>query len=576
MLRWLRLLAGVVLPVAIVAATLVVVCSCPRPEPITLQVLAGSELDDVIGPLEVGDGEFLRRMREETGVTLEVKFLGSLSGAESLTAARASYDLAWFASDAYLQVLARGGESPVVEQESIVWSPVVLGVKRSVAERYQWVGRAVSWRDVAQKVAEEDPRTGRGFRFAMADPAASNSGLAALVEAAVAMTGGRGEFSGSDVEEAVMPLRALFQGVGMTAGSSGWLSDQYPSEQSNLDGLVNYESEILALNETAGVEQLHVIYPSDGVVTANYPLMLLRGEADERAAYERLVCWLRGEWAQRRLAEHTRRHMLNEDAAGHQGIQVPSEKDRLDQLLVSYQDRIRKPPRATYVVDQSASMGDPQNTLTITSKLDKLKEVFRELAADDPLTAARFRRLRSREQVTILPFRGPVPQQFDHAGRIRKLRPAIDAQIREGQAGTADRAKLSAFVGGLEPGGATALFDALYEAYVRLDRELGSGTLEDYMAKWYPSIVLLTDGDRYLGMDRARFEKLWKQARSRDVRVFAVHIGPGKVAAACSEPGQLKPDEPELCQIAALTGGRVFDTSSADLLDIIREIRGYQ
>ena len=564
--RRLRSVAGLVLPVAIVA-TLV---SCSSPERITLTMIAGSELDDVVGSPPHGDQPFLSRMREETGVTLQVdKFTGSLSGAETLTAG-AAYDLAWFASEAYLRVLAAGEPSISAKPEPIMWSPVVLGVKQSVAKDYNWVNRAVSWREVAEKVTPD----GRGFTFAMTDPAASNSGLAALVEAAVAMRGGgSAELSEADIQGAVTPLGGLFRGVGLTAGSSGWLSDQYFQGQSNFDGLVNYESEILALNERPGIQPLQIIHPSDGVVRANYPLMLLsRDDERKQGAYERLITWLRGEWAQRRLAEHTRRHRLKETPGGSPQIAVPSDKRRLDQLLLSYQDRIRKPPRAIYAVDKSASMNDSLTPGSQITKLDKLKEVFKELASDQSATAARFRRLRSRERITILPFSGPVRGQIGRADDLRELRPASEQTISEGEAGTADRYRLSGYVEELRAGGATALFDALYEAYVRLDRELEAATLEDYITKWYPTIVLLTDGVQYLGIKRLRFEELWQQTRSRDaVRVFAVHIGPEKVADRCGKPG-----EPELCRIATLTGGRVFDTSNADLLEVIREIRGYQ
>jgi Ca-activated chloride channel family protein len=562
--RRLRSVAGLVLPVAIVAT--LVSCS---PERVTLTMLAGSELDDVVGSPPDGDQPFLSRMLKDTGITLQVdKFTGSLSGAETITAG-VSYDLAWFASDAYLRVLAPGEPSIIVKPEPIMWSPVVLGVKQSVAKDYGWVNRPVSWREVAEKVTPD----GSGFSFAMTDPAASNSGLAALVEASVAMrSGGVAELSEADIQNGVTPLRGLFRGVGLTAGSSGWLSDQYFLGQSNFDGLVNYESEILALNQRPGIQPLHIIHPSDGVVTANYPLILLSRDARKQDAYERLTKWLLGEWAQKQIAKHTRRHRIKDFPGGGPQIVVPSNKRRLDRLLLSYQDRIRKPPRTVYVVDKSASMNDSLTPGSQVTKLDKLKEVFRELASDELATAARFRRLRSRERITILPFSGPVRGQIGRGEDLRAFRPASEQTISEGEAGTADRYRLSGYVEALRAGGATALFDALYESYVRLDQELEAITLEDYTTRWYPTIVLLTDGVQYLGIKRLRFEELWRQTRSRDaVRVFAVHIGPEKVAERCG-----KPDEPELCRIATLTGGRVFDTSSADLLEVIREIRGYQ
>lgn len=531
---------------------------------VTLHLLAGSELDDLIGPDTAGDTPFLRAMEHATGVRLQVTFAGSLSGAETLTSQPGSYQLAWFASDSYLQVLSRGGEGVVLEKQPIARSSVVLGVKHSVAVRYGWDGRRVSWQDVAAKVATEDPVTRRGFSFAMTDPASSNSGLAALIGAATA-AGGSPRLDARTIERAASTLSMLFRGVGLTASSSGWLTDQYVAATSDLDGMVNYESEIDGLNQRAAVvDKLDVIRPENGVVDVDYPLLLLRAGADQRAGYDRLATWLRQDWAQRWIVDHTGRDRGGEIPADR--IVIPSDKESIDRLLTAYQDRLRRPSRTFYVLDKSGSMGEPENRGGTVRKIDKLKGVFIDLA-DGSSAAARFRRFRTGEHVTVLPFDRPLLDQFNTARP--RFRPAEDREIAAGAAGEQARRQLTDYVGKLEPSGRTALFDALFEAYVLLRREAGTASGDD--TEVYPSIVLLTDGMRDGGMSEAEFASRWRAIGSPKIRVFAVHFGPERVADRCGRPG-----EAELCKVAELTGGRVFDTSSAALLEVFREIRGYQ
>ena len=108
----------------------------PGDPPNTLRVLAGSELTDV-EPLA-------GQLRDATGVNLRFEYSGTLEGAERITSGGARPDLAWFSSARYLTLLAAagGGDGRPAASERIMLSPVVLGVKRSVATRLGWAGNA--------------------------------------------------------------------------------------------------------------------------------------------------------------------------------------------------------------------------------------------------------------------------------------------------------------------------------------------------------------------------------------------------------------------------------------------------
>src|SRR5918996_397030 len=83
-----------------------------------------------------------------------------------------------------------------------------------------------------------------------------------------------GGLRASDIDE--RGLTDFFKGQTLTAGSSGWLADAYVAGQARLEGIINYESVLLGLNASGRLrEPLELIYPKDGIITADYPLLLL-------------------------------------------------------------------------------------------------------------------------------------------------------------------------------------------------------------------------------------------------------------------------------------------------------------
>src|ERR687891_174006 len=255
---------------ALLAAALLAAGGCtrggeepPADPPGTLRVLAGSELKDV-EPLAA-------QIRDATGENLRFDYVGTLEGAGGRAAGPPpGTDLAGFSSARYLTLLTPGGgRGRPLASTRIMLSPVVLGVKRSVAARFGWAGNPdVTWKDIAAKA-----RAGQ-LRYGMTNPAASNSGFSALVGVAAALADTGDALRASDIDE--RGLTDFFKGQTLTAGSSGWLADAYVAGQARLEGIINYESVLLGLNASGRLrEPLELIYPKDGIITADYPLLLL-------------------------------------------------------------------------------------------------------------------------------------------------------------------------------------------------------------------------------------------------------------------------------------------------------------
>lgn len=495
-----------------------------------LTLLAGSELKD-IKPL-------LPEIESCAGVRLNFDYIGTLNGAERL-ASGAEYDLAWFSHAKYMTLLP-GTKDRIVTQEKIMLSPVVMGVKQSLARRWGWATAAsnqpVTWRDIANKSANGD------LTFAMTNPTASNSGFTALVGVSAALSGNTTEFDASTLDKTAM--QGFFKGRTLTAGSSGWLAEAFEREQDRVDGIINYESVLLQLNRSGRLQEpLTLIYPQEGIITADYPLMLLN--AEQRPRYEQLVACLKTAEMQTKLMQQTSRRpaipQVKPDQQFEQKLLIelpfPRSIDAIDAVLFAYLDQQQKPSHTLFVLDTSGSMRG--------SRLAELKQALVNLTGSDTSLTGQFARFRLREKVTLLPF-SSQPE------------PSTTYLITDTTATSRDMRNLRQQVQQLSAQGGTAIYSSLEQAY-----QLLSAAYAIDSDRYY-SIVLLTDGQNTQGATAAAFQQNFAQLPEniQHVKVFPILFG--------------NSDQQAMQQLADLTGGRVFDSSQSSLAAIFKTIRGYQ
>lgn len=493
---------------------------------VDFDVLAGSELKD-LEPL-------LPEIKRATGIGLKLRYQGTLEGAESLMAGDPA-DLAWFSHAKYLELL-EGMKNRIVAREKIMLSPVSLGVKESLARRWGWYGNPeVSWRDIAAKAASGE------LRYAMTNPASSNSGFNALIGVAVALSGKGEALMPEDID--ARRLADFFRGQALTAGSSGWLAEAYVKEQPRLDGLVNYESVLLELNAGGKLQEpLYPVYPREGVITADYPLILL--QAGKREAYRKLVEYLRSPGFQRLMMETThRRPVIPQVKPGPEfsdrllvELPFPNSQKTVDELLFAYLDRLRRPAHVFFVLDLSGSMAG--------SRILKLRESLANLTGLDRSLSGKFARFRQREEVTLIPF-------------DQEVRPEAHFVIADaGEQGKAMQA-IRDYAERLHPGGATALYEGLKRAYALAQKARRRAPDAVY------SIVLMSDGESNSGMGAQAFQEFHRSLdeETRRIRTFTILFGEANVQ--------------EMQGIADLTDGRWFDARKS-LTQAFKTIRGYQ
>ena len=483
-------------------------------------VLAGSELRD-IEPL-------LQKAAQAAGVPLRLSYAGALDIVERVNAGE-RFDAILPASGAY-PALALATKP--LSREKLFYSRVALGVKAAKLKQLGWDTKAPTWGDIAQAA-------GAGkLHYAMTNPTSSNTGMSALFAVASAVAGKTEDLAASEVDAGV--LKAFLTGQKLTAGSSGWLAEAFIKAPAGLDAMVNYEAVILRSNDKLGpADKLAVVYPRDGVISADYPLMLLNPE--QRAAYDKLVAAIKSPEVQRELAASAFLRPALPDtplapglsAAPMAELSFPNRLEVIDAVLAAYQGEWRRPATSIFVLDVSGSMEG--------QRLQAMRSALKILAGTDASTAStRYARFQSRERVLLMTFSDrvdePVQVDFDPS--------AMDAA----------RAKVNAYADALEAKGGTAIYGAIMRAQTEAIRERTRDPGR------YVSIVLLTDGENTSGPD---LKSLRQQAEgSTPTRVFPILFG------------EAKPEDME--SLAQLTGGRIFDGRKAGLGQVFKEIRGYQ
>ena len=481
---------------------------------VRLRLVAGSENRE----LEPLIQEFARRQ----GMAIEVVYMGSIEiGRELAKGKDCPFDAVWPAASLWIDMF---DEAKVTRNaESIMRTPVVFGVRKSVARSLGWVGADVRVMDILQ-AAEA-----RKLRFAMTSASQSNSGASAYLGFLSAFAGSPEVLRPEDLaREEVRTRTQRFLGqVDRSVGSSGFLKDLLLEKYDWLDAMVNYESMVIAANQTLvarGREPLYVVYPVDGLTIADSPLAVVaKGDVQKEAGVQQLQRFLLSPESQRRIQALGWRTGLVGPGAEAADIRVfnPDWGITPDKILAPirlpagpviraaldlYQGVFRKPCCTLFVLDFSGSMrgtGERQ-----------LKEAMRILLT--PALAQRYLLQPAPKDVTIvMPYSDDVVAEWKAEGNDPQVLDGLLAQIE------AQNALAGTYT---------------HKALLRALR-----TAKTYAAtgKYHTSIVLMSDGaatdsladffrtvdDRGIGRDIPIYTILFAEAKERDMKALAEGMG---------------------------------------------------
>lgn len=436
----------------------------------------------------------------------------------------------------------------VKHRESILRSPIVLGLRRSIAERLGWTGGTEVTIQMIAEAARAD-----AFRLAMTSATQSNSGAQAYLGFLYAMAGDPDLLTLDHLHDPAVQagVRDLLAQVDRSSGSSGWLGEAVAANPGAYDAMVNYEAVVLEANQAltaAGQEPLQIIYPANGLSVADSPLGYVdRGDAAKEAAFLALRDHLLSSETQAGLLAAGRRAgLIGLDAAATTApiwnrawgadperaiapVPTPS-GEVIREALRLYQSDLRKPSLTVWVLDVSGSMeGEP---------LAQLKEAMHRVL-DPEAAALDLLEPSARDITVILPFSGTPDTPLVVEGN----RPA-------------DLARALSRVDRLAAGGGTDLYAALGAAMAVLQPRASDGTLFDYL----PAIVAMTDGASSTDNRAWLIDALERSGFGRDVPIHAIAFG--------------QADETQLEELNAATIGRLF-VAGDDLAAALRAVKGY-
>ncbi len=512
----------------------------------------------VLATTDLKDAQPLEQMvQKATGVNLHFRYGGTMESTEAVLTGQAGAQAAWFANARYLLSDAQG-QARVKQQDKIMLSPLAVGVSASTAHELGWDDPAkaakVTWKTITQAAGDGT------LHYALSNPATSNQGFMALMGVAAAAADKSEALAAEDVDRHA--IATFLKGYALPGDNSTYLTEQFLAKQGpRLNAFINYESWLTSLNASGKLrEKLVLVYPREGVATADYPMLLL--DEARRADYQKVVDYLKGREAQTWLATQTLRRPVDPVAAQAASavlpatgvlVELPFSPDRrlADGLIDAYLNEFRRPIASTFVLDTSGSMNKDR-------RLERLKEAIDYVAGDDASLTGRIARLTSREKIWLETFsttpREPVLFEI----------PAPQAAVKGVAEGADSAAKKKAmndvrnFVDSLRAEGGTALYDSILDALTRMAAEKKAHPDYQY------SVVGFTDGENTDGRDYARFvadyNALPEDARA--IPVFMVLFGDAR--------------ESELQGLVKVTGGRVFDGRTAPLYSVFKDIRAYQ
>lgn len=193
----------------------------------TLRILSGSENE----ALE----QILEDCERTTGVKIEMTYKGSVDIMQELKNGAPGYDAVWTASSLWLSL---GDEKHIVKHdESICTTPVIFGIKQSVAEELGFTDGEVSVKDILAAIEDEK------LTFCMTSATQSNSGASTYIGFLYALLGKSDALSNNDLADPELreQITKLLSGVERSSGSSGWLENMFL--QGDYDAMVNYRAQ---------------------------------------------------------------------------------------------------------------------------------------------------------------------------------------------------------------------------------------------------------------------------------------------------------------------------------------------
>ncbi|HEO65489.1 MAG TPA: VWA domain-containing protein [Spirochaetes bacterium] len=491
-------------------------------------ILSGSE-NKTLQPL-------LKDFSDKEGVSIQMKYKGSVDIMLELEKEDIPYDAVWPANSLWISIGDK--KHRVKHSKSIMTSPVVFGIKKSLAKKLGFIGKPVRVKDILKAVLDKK------LRFMMTSATQSNSGASAYIGFLYALLGNPEVIKKEDLKNPNLKkqIRKLFKGINRSSGSSGWLKDLFL--KGHYDAMVNYEALIIEANQELireGREPLYLVYPVDGLVLADSPLGYInKGDPEKEKVFKKLQSYLLSKDVQDKILGYGRRTGFGgqlgqvDKAIFNPAWGIDTNKilspiklpaaDVIYESLNLYQTDFRKPSYTIFCLDYSGRMKG--------EGIEKLKEGM-TLLLDQEIAKRYLIHTGSDDKIVVIPFSSKIISEWKTANTSEK-----------------DLKQLLQKILDLEPGGGTDIYSPVIQAISNLAKE----NIDQYV----PAIILLTDGRS--GINKFQELKTLWDTKGQDIPVFSILFGHAS--------------KDQLQEITDLTRGRIFDGRN-DLVKAFRKAKGY-
>lgn len=499
-----------------------------------LRVLSASE-NQTLEPI-------IKQFASDNNVNISLNYEGSVDIKLALQDGAAGADAVWPANSLWVTI----GDTRhlVKDQQSIMRSPIVLAVKKSVARNLGWIGHPVRVEDIL--AAAEAGK----LRYMETSASQSNSGASAYFGYLYAFAGRPAILTSADLQKVQVrdKVRRILGTINRSSGSSGWLKDLFLKKYDYYDGMVNYESVVIETNQELareGKEPLYAIYPMDGQAIADSPLGYVdHGDAAKRSLFHKLQTYLLSDKIQREILDLGRRTgVLGLDPGTAprsvfnpawgidlkrviNPIRFPT-ASVIEEALTLYQTAFRKPSFTVFCVDFSGSMADNGGE-------DGVKSAMR-LLLDQRLSQRYLLQSAPNDVTVVIPFNDhPIAEWTVRGNDPQKLR------------------QLLAKVTALDAGGGTDIYSPVIRGLDLVKNMKDADRL--------PSVILMTDGMSNTGATWDDLKSHIDDGHLRNIPIYAITFGDASTG--------------QLSQISDYTAGRIFD-GAKDLVTAFRTAKGY-
>jgi Ca-activated chloride channel family protein len=489
--------------------------------------------------------------RTKSGQRITVKAIPKGSGecVDDLSSGREHDDLISPASNIFLklgnaQSRASTGKDLIGSTQSLVLSPVVIAMWKPMAEAIGWGKKPVGWADILALARNKQGWTAYGFpqwgsfKFGHTHPAYSNSGILSLIAENYAATGKVRSLTMADVQSAktrdfVDGIEASMVHYGSSTGFFGRkLFDNGPEY---LSAAVLYESMVVESYSNAKTMPFPVvaIYPKEGTFWSDHPVGIVERDwvtPERREAAQIYINYLLAAPQQQKALTYGFRPGSPDVPVGapidaEHGVdpkqpvttlEVPS-SEVVNAIQHLWDSEEKKPADIALVLDTSGSMSQE-------AKMPNAKAGARQLVS----------LLSDKDDFSLIPFSNVPSWATTDQPLASSRKPSLDA------------------VDSVFPGGETALYDAIDEAYAHLQRR---------PAEHIRAIVVLTDGED--NKSTVTLNELLSRIRSdseaRNIRIYTIAYGSDA-------------ERRTLAEIADATQGKAYEGTPQNIVEVFRDI----